>query len=416
MKRLLFSFCVFCLLSFNLQAANTNQTVILIGIDGLSYDAIERWNMKHLKQLADEGARAESLIPVFPSKTFPNFYAMATGLYPEGNGVVANNTYDKELDRLFRQKDGGDPNFFQGDPIWNVLERQGFVTASMFWVGSEASVNDELPTYWYKYDHYKPNMERVEQVLDWIDKETASPTFISLYFSILDSAQHGHGIDSKQALEAATEADSLVGALIDGLKQRKVYEDTAFVIVGDHGMADLSEHQIIYIDDVIGDAMKLERSDPNHIFSPQLYSEESGNQIFSYLFLGENVDSDKLINQLKNLSDHWQVYDKTNLPDNAHLAHPTRQPDIVIMPEPGWLISQRHIPFDPTYVASHGYDPKNKIMHATLLVKGKGIDPQSKWPSIENVNVHCIIAKLMDAKPAEKNDCDQSLLNGLMRP
>lgn len=408
--------CFVCLFSLSAQALEKNKTVILIGIDGLSHGAVERWDMNNLKALASDGAKADSLIPVFPSKTFPNFYSMATGLYPQGNGVVANNTYDKALDRLFKQADGGDPHFFQGDPIWNVLERQGHTTASMFWVGSEALVNDKRPTYWFKYDHYKPNMERVEQVLSWLDQDESVLSFISLYFSILDSAQHEFGIESEQAREAATEADNLVGALIAGLKARQLYEETAVIIVGDHGMVNLSPAQIIYIDDVIGDDMLRERADPKHIFSPQLYNKSKGNQIFSYLFLGEEVDGARLVEKLSAHSEHWQVYDKANMPDNAHLAHPTRQPDIVVMPKPGWVISQRHIPFDSTYVASHGYDPKHKDMHATLIVKGNGIAPNTSWPSVENVNVHCMVATLLGAKPAKQNDCDQSLINELITP
>ncbi len=406
--------CFVCLISFNSLASTNNQSVILIGIDGLSHDAVERWNMKNLAKLAADGAKADSLIPVFPSKTFPNFYAMATGLYPNRNGVLANNTYDRELGRLFRQSDGGDPEFFQGDPIWNVLERQGFTTASMFWVGSEALVDDKRPTYWFKYDHYKPNMERVEQVLSWLDQDESVPAFISLYFSILDSAQHSFGVESIQASEAATEVDNLVGELISGLKQRQLYQDTAIIIVGDHGMTGLSSEQIIYIDEVIGNDMWRKTSDPKHVYSPQLYSKLVGNQIFAYLYLGEQVNSERLVKDLRAHSEHWQVYDESNMPNNAHLGHPTRQPDIVLMPELGWLISQRHIPFSPTYVASHGYDPKAKEMHATLIVKGNGVEPNSQWPSVENVNVHCIVATLLDAQPAEQNDCDQVFLNKVM--
>ncbi len=69
-------------------------TVILISLDGFRYDYIDKYKPPTLNALAKDGVRAKWMIPSFPTKTFPNHYTIATGLYPEHHGIVANDVYD----------------------------------------------------------------------------------------------------------------------------------------------------------------------------------------------------------------------------------------------------------------------------------------------------------------------------------
>src|SRR5436190_21981965 len=69
-------------------------TVILISLDGFRYDYLDKYQPPTLNALAKDGVRAKWMIPSFPTKTFPNHYTIATGLYPEHHGIVDNNVYD----------------------------------------------------------------------------------------------------------------------------------------------------------------------------------------------------------------------------------------------------------------------------------------------------------------------------------
>src|SRR3569623_1518100 len=64
--------------------------VILISADGFRYDYAEKYKAEHLLALANEGVKAESMVPSFPSVTFPNHYTIVTGLYPSHHGLIAN--------------------------------------------------------------------------------------------------------------------------------------------------------------------------------------------------------------------------------------------------------------------------------------------------------------------------------------
>src|SRR3954452_3636801 len=74
----------------NAAAQTGSGTVVLVALDGFHPSYLDRAPARHLRKLASEGVRARWLTPVFPSLTFPNFYSIATGLYPEHHGIVSN--------------------------------------------------------------------------------------------------------------------------------------------------------------------------------------------------------------------------------------------------------------------------------------------------------------------------------------
>ena len=108
-------------------------TVILISLDGFRYDYLDKYQPPFLNKLAKEGVRAKWMIPSFPTKTFPNHYAIATGLYPEHNGIVENNVYDYgEVFSMSDREKVRDPRWWLGEPIWVTAQKQGQIASSYF--------------------------------------------------------------------------------------------------------------------------------------------------------------------------------------------------------------------------------------------------------------------------------------------
>jgi predicted AlkP superfamily pyrophosphatase or phosphodiesterase len=61
------------------------------------------------------------MIPSFPSSTYPNRYAMATGLYPAHHGIVQNIFYDRDRKTYYSSSDKmntGDASWYGGTPLW----------------------------------------------------------------------------------------------------------------------------------------------------------------------------------------------------------------------------------------------------------------------------------------------------------
>src|ERR1700761_1247395 len=113
---LLFAFCSLTVLAqvdtaqqivadrMNSAEQQDKPYVILISADGFRYDYAEKYKAEHLLALANEGVKAESMIPCFPSVTFPNHYSMVTGLYPSHEGLVNNSFYDRKLNQFYSYK------------------------------------------------------------------------------------------------------------------------------------------------------------------------------------------------------------------------------------------------------------------------------------------------------------------------
>ena len=69
--------------------SEADRTLILISFDGFRHDYITRYQTPHIDALIEKGTTAPALLPVFPTKTFPNHYSIVTGLYPAHHGDLA---------------------------------------------------------------------------------------------------------------------------------------------------------------------------------------------------------------------------------------------------------------------------------------------------------------------------------------
>ncbi len=76
--------------------------VVVLSLDAFRWDYPDIYPTPWLDAMAETGVKAVSLQSSFPTKTFPNHYSMATGLYPDHHGIVQNSFYDPALERYYR--------------------------------------------------------------------------------------------------------------------------------------------------------------------------------------------------------------------------------------------------------------------------------------------------------------------------
>jgi len=83
--------------------------------------------------------------------------------------------------------------------------KAGKLSACYFWPGSAADIQGMRPNYTGgDYSDDVPNDVRVAQVVEWLRLEAPlRPSFISLYFSTVDSAGHSYGPDSEEVVRGA---------------------------------------------------------------------------------------------------------------------------------------------------------------------------------------------------------------------
>ncbi len=380
--------------------------VVFISFDGWRWDYIDRAEVPHVRALAARGVRADGLIPAFPSKTFPNHYSVVTGLYPERHGIVSNVIVDPGFPERFTMasKTAKTARWWGGEPLWNTAMLQGRRAASMFWPGSEAPIGGLRPTYWRPYDEGVPNAARVAQVLEWLALPAdRQPAFITLYFSDVDTAGHAHGPDSAEVMQAAGRLDRMLGELINGAGRLKLMDRLNVVVVSDHGMSQLSDRRIIYLEDYI-DLSTVDVTE----WSPNLGLRPRSGSV------------DAVYAALKGKHPSLAIYKREETPAHLHYRNNPRIPPILGLAEDGWTITTRGMALATRAAGranggAHGYDPTLKSMHGLFVAAGPGVREGVRAPAFENIHVYNFLCALLELTPAP-NDGDPSVTEGFLRP
>lgn len=390
MKNFLLALSV--LLLFGCSPEKEQPQLLLISFDGFRADYLTKTETPNFDRLIKNGATAEGLIPIFPTKTFPNHYAIATGLYPENNGLIGNNMYDPEMDARYSMGNRDaveNPDWYLGEPIWNTVEKAGKKAGTMFWIGSEAPIQNMRPSHWKSYDGNIANEARIDTVVNWMTREQDPVDFGTLYFSFVDSQGHRHGPDSEEVIKAIKQADKLVGYLMEKLESN---ESINLMIVSDHGMIEVSPSRKVTLDDYI-DVNKIEIIS----YSPAL------------MFNVEGEDEVEVFESLKKNEENFKVYLKENIPDRYHLKNNIRVPEVLMVADEGYTINTKQFfesrGNDYPSGGAHGFDNANPKMDAIFVAYGPAFKKEVKLGRFENIHLYEVMAKILNIEPAP-NDGD----------
>lgn len=385
MKNFLLALSV--LLLFGCSPEKVQPQLLLISFDGFRADYLTKTETPNFDRLIKNGVTAEGLIPIFPTKTFPNHYAIATGLYPENNGLIGNNMYDPEMDARYsmgNREAVENPDWYLGEPIWNTVEKEGKKAGTMFWIGSEAPIQNLRPSHWKSYDGSIPNEARIDTVLKWMTREQDPVDFGTLYFSFVDSQGHRYGPDSEEVIEAIKQADELVGYLMEKLESN---ESINLMIVSDHGMIEVSPSKKVTLDDFI-DVNKIKII----AYSPAL------------MFNVEGEGEQEVFESLKRNEVNFKVYLKENIPERYHLKNNSRVPEILMVADEGYTINTKQFfesrGSDYPSGGAHGFDNANPKMDAIFVAYGPAFNEEVKLGRFENIHLYEVMAKILNIEPA----------------
>jgi alkaline phosphatase D len=398
-------FLLFFLFAIVYASAQETPYVIMVSFDGFRHDYVERYNLPNFKKLISKGSAAEALIPSFPSKTFPNHYTLVTGLYPGNHGLVDNEFYDPEQEKLYVTKNRlmvEDTSFYGGTPLWQLTRQHGMKSASFYWVGSEAKIQGSFPDYYRLYDVNVKNEERVEQTINWLKlPEADRPHFISLYFSLVDHEAHATGSTSPETQKVLHTADSLLGMLMAKVEETKL--PVNIVVVSDHGLYEMKREEKVfrYVDQLIN------TKDTTVVFA------SGGSQVHFYT---NRVDS--LYAVLKKQAKGFKVYKQSEFPEHWHYKN-TRSGDILIVAEPGTYFLKTPVDLKgwegTGNFGEHGYDPAlTKDVNGIFYAIGPNVKQGIKLKPFENIHVYPFVAKILGLK-IPKIDGDVKVLERIYK-
>jgi predicted AlkP superfamily pyrophosphatase or phosphodiesterase len=377
--------------------------VILISADGFRYDYAEKYQAKNLLSLAASGVKAEGMIPSYPSLTFPNHYTLVTGMYPSHHGLVNNYFYDPGRKASYGMRDAKavkDGSWYGGTPLWVLAEQEQMLTASFFWVGSEADIQKTLPTYYYTYNDSIPMDHRIQVVINWLSlPEEKRPHLITFYISNVDHEGHSYGPDAEQTAEAVRFVDSSIQKLTEAVKQTGL--PVNYIFVSDHGMTKIDTENPIALPASI-DTLKFVMPRGGELI--ELYAKNKNDIADTY-------------KKLKAEENGFKVYLKSEIPDYLHYGAKddvmNRIGDILLVPD--WPKTFRLSNRKPN-PGAHGYDPyKVKDMTATFFAWGPAFKNHLLISRFENVNVFPVVAKILGLTYTQKIDGDPKFAQSILK-
>lgn len=377
--------------------------VVLVSFDGMRAEYLQRLNLPAFERVWKAGVRSAGMHAVFPSKTFPNHYSMATGMYPENHGLVANRFWDPARRATYALGDSLsvlDGSWYRGEPIWVTAERQGMVAASFFWVASDAPIKGIRPTRYKTYDGRVPPRARVDSVLEWLRlPEERRPHMVTMYFSDVDGAGHEHGPFSHQVDTAAARVDSALGRLLDGLETLPIRDRVYVILVSDHGMTETGPRWYAALDTII-DMQGARLAD--------------GGANANLHVSGGRARAVVLRDSINRRMKHGRAWLREEVPARLRYRKDPRIGDLVVIMDDHYQVGRLdRTPREGT--GGHGWDPALPNMHAIFVARGPGIPAGKVIGSFENVDLYPWIAELLGLRTPKGLDGKAGRLRNMIR-
>jgi len=353
--------------------AEKESTVIVISMDGVRHDISENNDLDAFMRIEKNGVRAEYLIPVYQSTTYPAHVSMATGVYPDKHGILHNSFFDKVKGYFSYDADA---NWLDVPPIWVLAEQQNIRSAVFFWVGSETDWNNTGASYRKApFDASITEEVKIEQILNWLDmNDEQRPRLIMSYWDGTDELAHQQGPISDDINQQMARQNKLLNSLLSAIDKREAWDYVTIFIVSDHGMTAVNN----YID------LKA------LLYEAKIAARISEGPAVSHLFLKEqDVDNAfQFFKSQKNII----AFKKEDLPKKWRMNHPTRTGDIILATEAPNMFSSYGRPN-----GMHGYSPDMVDMHAIFYGMGAGIKSQQLGP-VHQVDLMPTISKILGIK------------------
>jgi len=380
----------------SVQSERDKPYVIMVSMDAFRWDFDSIYRTPVLDEIAGNGVKALRLIPSFPTKTFPNHYSIATGLYPDHHGLINNSFYAPDLDLVYRIGDRTmveNAAFYGGEPIWVTAMKAGVRTASFYWVGSEAPIMGMHPDYWKTFDEEVAFGNRVDTVLKWLSLPLGRrPHLVTLYFEEPDATGHEYGPVAPETAAMVKSLDSLLGVLRDGLRKLPHAKKINLIVLSDHGMGQVDPSKYNYIFDTLPQKMVK-----------RIYG---GSPVWSVEPAEGKTDS---LIMCINIQRGVKAYRKEELPAHLHYGTNPRLPEVVVIADGGWIAGIRPVPSGYNR-GDHGYDWKWKEMHSIFYAEGPAFKKGFETDTLYNVDVYNIITRILNIVPAQNDGNPERIL------
>jgi hypothetical protein len=353
-------------------------TVVLISLDGTRPAELNEAMLPSLAALGRKGARAEALVPVDPTNTFPNHVSLVTGVWPEEHRMV-NNQFIDPVRGSFSRKRKKPHSWIESEPIWSIAERHGLPTASFYWVGSEGPWKaGPGPREARKFSSRTLEKTKVNQILKWlaISDPLLRPRLITCWFHGADHAGHVSGPGTKAVAKSLSPQNTQIARLVDEMEKRGLFESTTLIFVSDHGMATARKR--------VNLGRELRRAG--------LEVSLLGIGGFSIGVFDDGTKSELNLVRAAEIAQNFglEAWPSTQAPAEWHVDDP-RFGDFVVRAPIGTAIVGTMTMID----GFHGYDSREPAMAGLLVARGRGVEVGAQLGRVSSLSIAPTVLRLL---------------------
>lgn len=250
----------------------SKNKIVVFCLDALCTSDLQYMNtLPNFKLMLDNGALVKHVEPVYPTLTYPCHCSIVTGNTVKVHRVAHNEMVEVENPKApwYTLK-----SQVKCPTVLDLAREHGLTTASITWpvsggadytynlpmivpiayAGNDArpfyennATQELIDRYFWKYGHYLAGEEKdldeftMSVSLDLL-QDYGQPDVMLVKMCDLDTAKHCSGIDAEEVKSQLRKHDRQLGQLMEAVKRFGDYEHTNFIILGDHGQANIKRH------------------------------------------------------------------------------------------------------------------------------------------------------------------------------
>ncbi len=437
---------VYKLKDMNSKISRIKKTVhvVVISLDALSES---EWplisSMPHLSRIIKEGSWSRELRSVFPTHTYTAHTTMVTGVQPDKHGIIQNHPFQPFVP-LHKQEWYWYQRQLKVPTIYDLTRKNGLKSAGLFWpVTGKSSINWNIPEILALEGEnqvlkilknssiaFMLNLERrigkkrvSTKQPDFDDFVTLAacetikkkkPNLTLIHLCDLDNAKHTSRIESPAVEASLLRQDRRVGEIMEAVKAAGIEENTAFIILGDHGQFSIDTN--VHLNNLLRDEGLIYEEKGEMKWRAILQT--TGGNAFLQLREGDSEAEERALEVL-NKAVKEKKYGIQTIYNRKDLDKFRAAPGIkyVVEAKAGFNIDETLS--DETIedyrkkgilYANHGYSPDKEGYKCLFFARGRGIKAGKNLGPIEMVDIAPTIAELLGLS---FYDCDgASLISG----
>ena len=400
----------------------------------ISYDAFSKDNWEsaikqpNLAKLLAKGASTNLVKSVYPTLTYVIHSTYVTGAYPNKHGVFHNNPFQPfvpEKDQSW--------HWFREDiklpTVYEAAKKKGLKTVGLLWpVSGKAAIDYNIPeikalknenqalkilksgsklftlSMELKYGKVRNGISQPELddfttlcAVDVIKRK--KPNLLLMHLIDLDDIKHLLGTKGPHIEEVIVRMDKRLGDIIQATMDAGIYDDTTFLIVGDHSQLDVRYK--VYLNRLFYDHGLI--YEEHGELKWRAYVQGAGGAAYLHVQPGEEEAEHLALKLLQEAAQNPDfgieaIYDRTQL-DALHVDEKYRY---MIEAKEGYSFEDDHLKevvvdlhaIGKKY-ATHGYSPDKPNYTSNLVISGNRVNAGLSLGEVSVVDIAPTIAHIL---------------------